>query len=90
VHVIQLVRKNSDTKEKQKEPGLKVIAVIKDSPAFKAGIEKGDVVLKLNDLNVDSPEDFSKVVQKNQGTKVSIKYIRDDEEKIATAELNKR
>ena len=90
VHVIKLVTKNSDTKEKQQEPGLKVIAVIKDSPAFKAGIEKGDVVLKLNDLNVDSPEDFSKVVQKNQGTKVNIKYIRDDEEKIATAELNKR
>ena len=90
VHVIKLVKKNSDTKEKQQEPGLKVIAVIKDSPAFKAGMEKGDVVLQLNDLNVDSPEDFSKVVQKNQGTKVKIKYIRDDEEKIATAELNKR
>lgn len=40
--------------------------MIKDSPAFKAGIEKGDVVLKLNDLNVDSPEDFSKVVQKSR------------------------
>ena len=90
LHVIKLIKKNSDTKEKKEEAGLKVIAVIKDSPAFKAGIEKGDVVLKLNDLNVDSPEDFSKVVQKNQGTKVSIKYIRDDEEKIATAELNKR
>jgi len=90
VHVIKLVKKNSDTKEKQQEPGLKVIAVIKDSPAFKAGMEKGDVVLQLNDLNVESPEDFSKAVQKNQGTKVKIKYIRDDEEKIATAELNKR
>jgi S1-C subfamily serine protease len=53
-------------------------------------MEKGDVVLQLNDLNVESPEDFSKAVQKNQGTKVKIKYIRDDEEKIATAELNKR
>lgn len=90
VHVIKLVKKNSDTKEKQQEPGLKVIAVIKDSPAFKAGMEKGDVVLQLNDLNVESPEDFSKAVQKNQGTKVKIKYIRDDEEKTVTAELNKR
>jgi C-terminal processing protease CtpA/Prc len=90
LHVIKLSTKNSDTKEIQQEKGLKVIAVIKDSPAFKAGIQKGDVVLALNDANTDSPEEFSKSVFKQQGNKVKIKYARDDEEKVVVAELNRR
>lgn len=90
LHVIKLSTKNSDTKEIQQEKGLKVIAVIKDSPAFKVGIQKGDVVLALNDDNTDSPEEFSKSVFKQQGNKVKIKYARDDEEKEVITELNRR
>lgn len=90
LHVIKLSTKNSDTKEIQQEKGLKVIAVIKDSPAFKVGIQKGDVVLALNDANTDSPEEFSKSVFKQQGNKVKIKYTRDDEEKEVVTELNRR
>ena len=90
LHVIKLITKNSDTKETQQEKGLKVIAVIKDSPAFKAGIQKGDVVLAFNDVNTESPEEFSKSVFKQQGNKVKIKYARDDEEKVVAAELNRR
>jgi len=90
LHVIKLSTKNSDTKEIQQEKGLKVIAVIKDSPAFKVGIQKGDVVLALNDDNTDSPEEFSKSVFKQQGNKVKIKYTRDDEEKEVVTELNRR
>ncbi len=90
LHVIKLSTKNSDTKEIQQEKGLKVIAVIKDSPAFKVGIQKGDVVLALNDDNTDSPEEFSKSVFKQQGNKVKIKYARDDEEKEVVTELNRR
>lgn len=90
LHVIKLSTKNSDTKEIQQEKGLKVIAVIKDSPAFKVGIQKGDVVLALNDANTDSPEEFSKSVFKQQGNKVKIKYARDDEEKEVVTELNRR
>ena len=90
LHVIKLTTKNSDTKETQQEKGLKVIAVIKDSPAFKAGIQKGDVIIALNDVNTESPEDFSKSVFKQQGNKVKIKYARDDEEKEVSAELNRR
>jgi len=90
LHVIQLVTKSSDTKETRQERGLKVIAVIKDSPAFKAGIQKGDVVLALNDSNTESPEEFSKSVFKQQGNRVKIKFARDDEEKEVAAELNRR
>jgi S1-C subfamily serine protease len=90
LHVIKLVTKSSDTKETRQERGLKVIAVIKDSPAFKAGIQKGDVVLALNDSNTESPEEFSKSVFKQQGNRVKIKFARDDEEKEVAAELNRR
>jgi C-terminal processing protease CtpA/Prc len=90
LHVIKLVKRNSDTKETQQEKGLKVIAVIKDSPAFKVGIQKGDVIITLNDVNTESPEDFSKSVFNQQGNKVKIKYTRDDEEKEVSVELNRR
>lgn len=90
LHVIKLVTKNSETKEMQQEIGLKVIAVIKDSPAFKVGIQKGDVILALNDANTDSPEEFSKSIVKQQGNKVKIKFARDEDEKVVTAELNRR
>jgi C-terminal processing protease CtpA/Prc len=90
LHVIKLVTKNSDTKETQQEIGLKVIAVIKDSPASKIGIQKGDVILALNDVNTESPEDFSRSVFKQQGNKVKIKFARDEEERVVTAELNRR
>ena len=90
LHVIKLIKKNSDTKEKKEEAGLKVIAVIKDSPAFKSGIQKGDVILVLNDVNTESPEEFSKSVFKQQGNKVKIKFSRDDEEKVVFTELNRR
>lgn len=90
LHVIKLIKKNSDTKEKKEEAGLKVIAVIKDSPAFKSGIQKGDVILILNDVNTESPEEFAKSVFKQQGNKVKIKYARDNEEKVVVTELNRR
>jgi C-terminal processing protease CtpA/Prc len=90
LHVIKLITKNSDTKETQQERGLKVIAVIKDSPAFKAGIQKADVIIALNEVNTESPEDFSKSILKQQGNKVKIKYARDDEEKQVSVELNRR
>ncbi|MSQ80594.1 MAG: PDZ domain-containing protein [Candidatus Methylopumilus sp.] len=90
VHVIKLITKNADTRESQQEPGLKVIAVIKDSPAYKAGIQRGDAILLFNDLNAESPEEFTKTVFKAQGTKVQIKYMRENEEKVALIELNQR
>ena len=90
LHVIKLIKKSSDTKEKKEEAGLKVIAVIKDSPAFKSGIQKGDVILVLNDVNTESPEEFAKSVFKQQGNKVKIKYARDNEEKVVVTELNRR
>ncbi len=90
LHVIKLSTKNSDTKETQQEKGLKVIAVIKDSPAFKVGFQKGDVILELNDVNAESPEVFSKSIFNLQGNKVKIKYVRDDEEKVVSADLNRR
>jgi len=90
LHVIKLIKTNSETKEKKEELGLKVVAVIKDSPAFKSGIQKGDVILVLNDVNTESPEEFSKSVFKQQGNKVKIKFSRDDEEKVVVTELNRR
>ena len=70
--------------------GLHVIKLITKNSDFKVGIQKGDVIIALNDVNTESPEEFSKSVFKQQGNKVKIKYARDDEEKEVSTELNRR
>ncbi|MEY4262213.1 MAG: hypothetical protein RLZZ625_1049 [Pseudomonadota bacterium] len=48
------------------------------------------MILVLNDVNTESPEEFAKSVFKQQGNKVKIKYARDNEEKVVVTELNRR
>jgi len=47
VHIIKLKSKQSEAQ------GLKVLAVIKDSPAAKAGLQHGDVLLSIAGETVD-------------------------------------
>lgn len=48
-----------------------------DSPAAKAGIERGDVILQLNGTNVDGPDDLSvRVSQLAPGTVVHLQVFR--------------
>ena len=54
----------------------------KESPAFKAGIEAGDIIIKINDEDV-TELDLQKIVSKmkgQEGTKVKITVKRDDKE----------
>ncbi|PPD54591.1 MAG: hypothetical protein CTY10_07545 [Methylotenera sp.] len=91
VHVIKLAKKESEEAEKATElDGLKVIAVIKDSPAAKAGIVRGDTLLKLAGNSLNKPEELSTVVRKHQGQEVVVEYERNGEKSIAMAQINAR
>ncbi len=91
VHVIKLALKESEEAEKATEiEGLKVIAVIKDSPAAKAGLLRGDVLLKLADNPLNKAAELSAVVQKNQGKQVAVEYERNGEKAMAMAQINSR
>lgn len=91
VHVIKLAKKESQEAEKAVEyEGLKVIAVIKDSPAAKAGLVRGDVLLTLANNQLNKPEELSTVVRKHQGQEVVVEYERNGEKNKATAKINTR
>ncbi|HHV74372.1 MAG TPA: PDZ domain-containing protein [Thermoanaerobacterium sp.] len=58
--------------EKTKKPlfeyqdiGLMVLSVVKNSPAEQIGIKPGDVVLKINDIQINSEEDIKRLLSTN-------------------------
>jgi serine protease Do len=72
------------------DKGAKVNTISEGSPAEKSGLQKDDIILKVNDKNIDSPKTLFEVV----GTfkpedKVNITYLREGKEKKTTAVLEK-
>jgi hypothetical protein len=92
VHIIKLVPKNTDDEDKAAAAnnGLKILAVIKDSPAEKAGLMRGDVLYKIGATVLNKPEELSPAVRQLQGQNVAIEYARDGAKAITTAQINKR
>ncbi len=91
VHVIKLARSaDEENPQKQLLKGLNVLAVVKGSPAEAAGIERGDMLLKVNDTELNKAEELAKIVRQYQGKSVTIAYERDGDAKTAQATLNTR
>lgn len=88
LHVIKLKQKNKETDEVNIVEGLKVIAVINQSPAAKAGLERGDVLLKIQDVATNTPAELSQVVSKHRGQKVNVLYKRGENTVTAATVLN--
>jgi hypothetical protein len=66
-------------KEKQKEPlfvtderGLKVLAVLPDSPATAMGVKTGDIVQRLNGVRIRTLEDLEKVTEQAAFCKLEV------------------
>ncbi len=65
----------------QDEPGYAISGVTKDSPAQRAGLEGGDVIIKLGDSRIGSLEDFDSALRKYEaGDKVAVVVRRGEEE----------
>jgi S1-C subfamily serine protease len=69
---------------------LNVLAVVKGSPAEVAGIERGDMLLKVNDTELNKAEELAKIVRQYQGKSVTIAYERDGDAKTTQATINTR
>lgn len=92
VHLIKLKPMSdpdSDVKPVD-EKGLNIIAVIKESPAEKAGIVKGDVLLKLGDVDLNKPDDLFAAVKRYEGKTVPVELMRDQSNMKVTVALNSR
>ena len=71
-----------------KPEGAKITAVTKESAAEKAGLKEGDIITKINDKKVESPESLSEVVTSfKPKDEVTVYYKRDGKENSAKAVL---
>ncbi len=92
VHIIKLRKKANPTVEEKDadEKGLNIIAVIKESPAAKAGIAKGDVLLKLGDVELNKPDDLFAAVKRYEGQSVPVELMRDQSNLKVNVALSSR
>ena len=71
--------------------GVLVSRVVEGSPADRAGIEKGDVITRVNSRGVESPEDLARLVQDGHaGQQVRLEIVRDGKNQSITATLDTR
>ncbi len=72
----------------KKKDGLLIADVVPDSPAKKAGIEEGDILLEFDGKKVSDADEFRKQVAESQpGKKAKVKVLREGKEKTLAAEL---
>jgi serine protease Do len=89
-----LIRMNSAflgvSSRKAEKGGATVLEVTKGSPAEKAGIQKGDIITKLNETKIESPESLYETVHNlKPGDKVKILFTRGGKEQSVIATLDK-
>lgn len=91
---IRMIEVDSDMAEKHNldEPrGAKVTEVGKNSPAEKAGILHGDVILEFNGKTIKDTSHLIQVVgSAGVGKKVKVKVLREGKEMLLTVKLDKR
>ena len=74
-----------------KDDGVLVNSVADESPAAKAGIRVGDVIVSLNGAPVDSPEALQDAVRAaNAGAKVQVEIVRDTKRQTIPVTLGER
>lgn len=70
------------------DKGALVADVLEEGPAKKAGLKRGDIVLKFNGRDIDSAHTLSRVVSSTSpGEKVKVKIWRNGEEKTLKVKI---
>ncbi len=69
--------------------GLLVAKVFEDSPAEKAGLKVGDVIVGADGGRVERVSDLQKLIRdKEKGEKISLEFLRDEKKKTVEVEVN--
>jgi len=72
------------------DKGAKISTVSKESAAEKAGLQKDDIITKIDDYKIETSDDLVEAIGKlNPEDKVTITYLRDGKTKTTTATLGK-
>ena len=73
------------------ENGVKISKVFKDSPADKAGLEIGDIIVSFDGKKVSNPNDLSNQVNmKKVNDQIDLKYFRDGKMNSTKVLIEKR
>ncbi len=78
------------TTEKEGD-GARITDISDESAAQKAGLKEGDIIIRINDQKVNSPEDLTKAIHKYKPEeKVTVVFKRDGKEQSQSIVLGKR
>ncbi len=73
------------------EKGVVVIKAQENYPAQKAGLQKGDIILSINDTEIEDSVHFKYLLYKYEvGDTIKIKYMRDNRIQETTITLDKK
>ena len=71
--------------------GVLILKVSADTPAEKAGLKAGDVIVKFNDKNISNAEDVIKILEDlKKGDKADIEIIRHKNKQTVKVEVDER
>ncbi|MEO5683440.1 MAG: PDZ domain-containing protein [Chitinophagaceae bacterium] len=71
--------------------GARITSISDKSAAEKAGLKEGDVITKINETIIGSPDELTKTIGKfNPAEKINLTYKRDKKEQKTVATLEKR
>ncbi|MFB1003360.1 MAG: PDZ domain-containing protein, partial [Bacteroidia bacterium] len=88
VRIQDITQELADEKGLNDLAGVYIPAVVEDGSADKAGIEKGDVILKINGVTVNKSSGLQEQISKyHPGDRVEISIIREGKDKVITATL---
>jgi serine protease Do len=70
--------------------GVMVVEVLRDSPAERAGLRKGDVIVAVNDQPLNGPSDLTRrIASTPPGTRVPVTVVREGARKTIPVELGR-
>jgi membrane-associated protease RseP (regulator of RpoE activity) len=72
------------------EGGALITSVLEDSPAERAGLKAGDVIVGIADEDVEDPGDVMSALAEQEAGPVTVRIVRDRQASTVTVELEER
>lgn len=75
-------------REVESNKGVYIFAVVKNSPAFNADLLTGDILRKINNIEVIDEIQFAELVFNNRGQQIDLEIFRNGKTLVKQIQLN--